>query len=248
MKIICVCGQPHSGKTSIIEKIIKEMRKRRYEVCSAKDIHCQGFTMDTEGKTTWRYREAGAKIITARGGEETDIIFRESLSFEELIRFFQGDFLITEGFEKEANVAKILCAEKLEELEELVSPLVFCICGRVSEQIDQYRGIPVINALEKPEEIVDLIEKKAFAKLPDLGCCRDCGYGCKKMAEAIVAGEASREDCKASQSRVKFMLEDEEIPLKYFVQEVISGTVLGLLCNLKGYKEGKKIILEIEKV
>lgn len=247
MKIVSVYGWPHSGKTCTIEEILKEMKKRRYQPCSAKDIALQGFTIDQEGKTTWRHRQAGAKTIAARGPEETDIIFTQHLSFEELVHFFVGDFLMLEGFQ-EANVAKILCVENPEQIAEMISPSVFCICGKVSNELKEYQGIPVINALKEPDRLVDLIEKRAFVKLPDLGCCRDCGLGCEKMAAKIAAGQASREDCQVSQSRVRFILGDKEIPLKKFVQNAISRTTLGLLSTLRGYKKGVKITLEIEEL
>lgn len=163
MKVFSVYGYSGSGKTTTIEEIIKEMKRRDYDVSSIKDIHFEGFTMDTEGKNTWRHRQAGARIVGARGYTETSIIIPRSLSLEELLGFFTGDFLVLEGFRKE-NVAKVLCAENLEQIKELMDPLVVCICGKVSNQLQEYQGIPVINALENPKGLVDLVQVKAFEK------------------------------------------------------------------------------------
>jgi len=163
MKVFSVYGYSGSGKTTTIEEVIKEMKRRDYDVSTIKDIHFEGFTMDTEGKNTWRHRQAGARVVAARGLRETAIIFPCSLSLKELSRFFNGDFLVLEGF-REENIAKILCVDNLEQIEEQLNHWVFCISGKISNKIKEYKGIPVINALESPEKLVDLIEEHFLSK------------------------------------------------------------------------------------
>ncbi|HCS10941.1 MAG TPA: molybdopterin-guanine dinucleotide biosynthesis protein, partial [Clostridiales bacterium] len=54
MKVFSVIGITKSGKTTTIENIIKELRKRNYTVGSVKEIHFEEFKMDVEGTNTHR--------------------------------------------------------------------------------------------------------------------------------------------------------------------------------------------------
>jgi molybdopterin-guanine dinucleotide biosynthesis protein B len=52
MKVFSVIGLSKSGKTTTIENIIKELRRRNYTVGSVKEIHFEKFKMDIEGTFT----------------------------------------------------------------------------------------------------------------------------------------------------------------------------------------------------
>jgi molybdopterin-guanine dinucleotide biosynthesis protein B len=57
--MIFVVGFSGAGKTTLIERLIPELRVRGYRVGSIKhDVH--GFQMDRPGKDSWRHKEAGA--------------------------------------------------------------------------------------------------------------------------------------------------------------------------------------------
>ncbi len=75
MKAFSVIGISKTGKTTSIEKIIKGLKKRNYSVASIKEIHFDSFAMDAPGTNTDRHRKAGSEIVTARGLNETDIMF-----------------------------------------------------------------------------------------------------------------------------------------------------------------------------
>lgn len=49
LPIICMVGASNSGKTTYLEKLIPELRRRGYQVGTLKhDVH--GFEMDREGR------------------------------------------------------------------------------------------------------------------------------------------------------------------------------------------------------
>jgi len=58
-------GRKNSGKTTVIEGLISELVKRPLRVASVKHIRKKGFSMDTEGKDTWRHSAAGANPVIA---------------------------------------------------------------------------------------------------------------------------------------------------------------------------------------
>jgi len=75
-----------TGKTTTIENVINELKKRRYSVGSVKEIHYEDFAIDKEGTNTYRHSQAGAELVTARGYNETDILYKERLSLQKILR------------------------------------------------------------------------------------------------------------------------------------------------------------------
>jgi len=63
--VIGVVGGKKSGKTTTIEILTRGLTKRGYTVAVAKHISETNFTLDTEGKDTWRFVQAGAKTVVA---------------------------------------------------------------------------------------------------------------------------------------------------------------------------------------
>ena len=158
MKVFCVFGVSKSGKTTTIEKIIVELKRRGYRVGSIKDIHFEDFRMDTPGKNTWRHMKAGSDMVVARGMAETDILIPKRLEITEVLEWFDHDFVIIEGGSKE-NFPKLLTAGSVEEIYARLDDSVFAISGVVCGQRVN-AAIPVINALTDIEKLADIIEVK----------------------------------------------------------------------------------------
>ena len=57
--IISIVGNSNSGKTTLIEKLIPELKKRGYRVGVIKHAH-HGFNIDKKGKDSWRHKVEGA--------------------------------------------------------------------------------------------------------------------------------------------------------------------------------------------
>lgn len=246
MKVFSVYGYTQSGKTTTIENIIKELKKRRYSVGSVKEIHFEQFEIDTKGSNTDRHKKAGAELVTARGYFETDVLFPEKLPMEKILRFYDQDYVVLEGV-TDYNIPKILTTKSMEEIEERIDETVFAISGRMANEIDSYKGIPVINSIDNLEELVNLVEEKVFEKLPDFDpkCCMACGYDCRTLGVKILNGQASRDDCVISKNKVKLFIDDKEIDMVPFVQDILSNVVEGVVSELDGYKKNAHIRIEI---
>ena len=109
LPIICIVGASNSGKTTFLEKLIPELRRRGYRVGTVKhDVH--GFEMDREGKDTWRHRHAGAQTIAIASPVMLATI-RETeaeMPLEQLAGryFWDEDILLAEGY-KQSRFPKI---------------------------------------------------------------------------------------------------------------------------------------------
>jgi molybdopterin-guanine dinucleotide biosynthesis protein B len=246
MRVFSVYGITQSGKTTTIENIIRELKKRRYSVGSVKEIHFEKFAIDKEGTNTYRHRMAGSELVTARGYKETDILFQRMLSMDEILRFYHHDFVVLEGV-TDCNVPKIVTAHNTAEVDERLDETVFAISGRLANDIEDYKGIPVISAVDNIEGLVDLIEQKVYEKLPDFPpeCCSACGYSCNELAIRILKGQAKREDCLLSDSNIKLMIDGQQIGMVPFVQRILYNSIEGVVKELEGYKKGAKVEIRI---
>lgn len=246
MKVFGVVGYTKSGKTTTIEEIIRELRHRNYSVGSIKDIHFEEFQIDTEGTNTHRHKMAGSQLVTARGFNETDVLFQEQLDIYQIASFYDYDYLVVEGY-SEANIPKIVTARNIVGLDEKIDYSTIAISGVISNDIDEYEGFRAINALENIEDLVNLIEASSFELLPDFDkkCCGACGYDCKEMCRKIIKGEKQRGDCVISDNNVTLKIDNKEIPMVPFVAKLVKNSVLSVVSELNGYKDSCNITIEL---
>lgn len=99
--IFCICGKKKSGKTTFLEKLIPELRRRGFRVGVIKhDRH--GFDLDTPGKDTWRHRQAGATGTLISSPDKVGMVLdvTPELELRQLAdRFFhEMDLVLTEGY------------------------------------------------------------------------------------------------------------------------------------------------------
>lgn len=107
--VLSITGCGKCGKTTMVEKLIKELTLRGYVVGTLKhDVH--GFSMDHEGKDTWRHKQAGARAVAIVGPDQVAVV-RSTPSSEFAVAdaialLGPVDLVLTEGF-KRAGFPKI---------------------------------------------------------------------------------------------------------------------------------------------
>ncbi len=101
MKVISIVGHSGSGKTTLIEKLIRELTLLGLRVATIKHAH-HTVQLDTPGKDSWRYTQAGAAVSMLVTGEglqmvATNVAEREP---QKLAQRFLGDadLVLAEGF------------------------------------------------------------------------------------------------------------------------------------------------------
>ena len=100
--IITVVGFSNSGKTTLIEKLLPELKRRGLKVGTIKHAH-HGFSIDREGKDSWRHQQAGADMVAVAGPEKTAMIIHSPLGrLADMRRWMTGmDLIIAEGWKSE---------------------------------------------------------------------------------------------------------------------------------------------------
>jgi molybdopterin-guanine dinucleotide biosynthesis protein B len=242
MRVFSVFGITQSGKTTTIENIIRELRRRGYSVGSVKEIHYEKFAIDQEGTNTDRHKRAGSQLVTARGYNETDVLFQHMLPVEDMLRFYDHDFVVLEGV-TDTNVPKIITSHATGEVDERLDDTVFALSGKLSNSLTEYRGLPVISSMDDIERLADLIEEKVYERLPDFQpeCCSACGTSCRELGIRILKGEAKREDCVIKKGSIRLYIDGKQVDMVPFVQKILYNSVMGVVSELEGYRKGAVI-------
>ena len=105
--IVSFVGKSGTGKTTLIEAAIKELKTRGFRVAVIKHAH-HGFEMDKPGKDTWRFPHAGSDMVLVSSPGKVAIIEQvaDELSYEEAISRIYGnvDIILVEGFKRSSKV------------------------------------------------------------------------------------------------------------------------------------------------
>jgi len=166
--VIAVVGGKKSGKTATIEILIKELTQRGYSVAAVKHIPEDDFTIDTEGKDTWKFAQSGAKIVIAVSAAEVATIEKtetRNLSLNAILRRCRGsDLIFLEGLRKlvieSRSIYKIAVVRSPEETAEdlkIFHP-IFAFTGPYRPKSGLKR-IPYVDNRKDPEKLADLVEK-----------------------------------------------------------------------------------------
>lgn len=118
--IVCFVGRSNSGKTTLIERLIPELTQAGYRVATIKHAG-HGFDLDTEGKDSWRHKQAGASqvVVLSKGSLAMFADVPEELPLEEVRdRFVDNgiDLIIAEGWKSEGLPKVIVVREDLKEV------------------------------------------------------------------------------------------------------------------------------------
>jgi len=107
--IVSIVGESKSGKTTLIEMLISELKSRGYRVATIKhSIHHLDF--DKAGKDSWRHIQAGSAATAIVSPDEVVLIKTVTAEpdLNEVARLFGEDYdiILAEGF-KHSSAPKI---------------------------------------------------------------------------------------------------------------------------------------------
>jgi molybdopterin-guanine dinucleotide biosynthesis protein B/molybdopterin-guanine dinucleotide biosynthesis protein len=150
-----------TGKTTLLEKVIAELKRRGYRVGVIKhDAH--RFEIDHPGKDSWRLTQAGADTMLVSSPEKLALIKRHTdpPPVDELITtyFADVDVILTEGFKK-SGLPKIELHRR-ERSASLIcrgdehDPTLIAVASDEPLNLD----VPVLD-LNNPAQVADFVEK-----------------------------------------------------------------------------------------
>jgi molybdopterin-guanine dinucleotide biosynthesis protein B len=101
-KVIGVAGFKNAGKTTLVEKLVRELTGRGYRIATVKHAH-HSFDIDHEGRDSFRHRQAGASEVAVISGQRWAIIHElrgeDEPSFAMILaKLAPSDLVIVEGY------------------------------------------------------------------------------------------------------------------------------------------------------
>jgi molybdopterin-guanine dinucleotide biosynthesis protein B len=106
-KVFIFVGHSGSGKTTLIEKLLRELNDRGLQVATIKHAHHK-VVLDTPGKDSWRYKQAGAVMSMLVTSNELQLVADavDRREPEQLAQRFLGeaDLVLAEGFSHATGV------------------------------------------------------------------------------------------------------------------------------------------------
>ena len=166
-KVIAVVGGKKVGKTTTTEKLITELTQRGFKVAAVKHVSETDFTIDTPGKDTWRYAQAGAKTILVISPNEIATIEKtntENTPLNALVeRCRHNDIVFIEGLKKQVatnkTIPKIVVTTSQEQAENALKTYkpILAFSGPYNTETLNTR-IPYADATKNPEKLANIIE------------------------------------------------------------------------------------------
>jgi len=126
--ILCFAGRSNSGKTTLIERVIPALTRAGYRVATVKHAG-HGFELDTEGKDSWRHKQAGASavVVLSKGSMAMFADVSDEIKVEEVRDRYldsQIDLIIAEGWKTEGYPKIAVVREELNELNTSLDGLL----------------------------------------------------------------------------------------------------------------------------
>jgi len=99
--IVSIVGKSESGKTTLLEKLIAELKSRGYRVATVKHAP-QESSFDEPGKDSWRHVRAGSQAAVVSSSDKLVLIkpLEQEASFEQIAHLLGEDYdiILAEGF------------------------------------------------------------------------------------------------------------------------------------------------------
>jgi molybdopterin-guanine dinucleotide biosynthesis adapter protein len=165
-KIVSIVGKSNSGKTTLLEKIVRTLAKKGYRIGTIKH-GAEGFEIDYPGKDSYRHFHAGSSFSMILSPDKIAVVKRlgKPLSLHQAVRMFcddkygRIDLVIAEGFKK-GSQPKIEIVRKNVFRKPIYPSNTIAL---VTDNKIKHCNIPQfgINAIS---EIINFIEEKIICR------------------------------------------------------------------------------------
>ena len=166
--VVSVVAKSGTGKTTLLEKLIAELKRRGWRVGAMKhDAH--QFEIDREGKDSWRLTQAGADTMVISSPAKVAMVKKNENLIEPQVSeiidtyFLDVDVVLTEGFKKNHF-------PKIEVHRKKRSPTIMCrgeehdpTLIAVASDSDLTVGVPLFD-INDYDGLCNLIESQVIEK------------------------------------------------------------------------------------
>ncbi|MFZ5634472.1 MAG: molybdopterin-guanine dinucleotide biosynthesis protein B [Bacillota bacterium] len=152
--IVSIVGESGAGKTTFLEKLIRELKARNIRLGVIKH-HVHDIDIDRPGKDTWRFSKAGADTVAISTPGRVGLFIKvdREMDPDELAGLFGDvDMVLTEGY-KRGNRPKIEVARSAQ-IKRLISDPADLIA--IVSDVEWNAGVPVFG-LDDPAGVAGFL-------------------------------------------------------------------------------------------
>lgn len=261
MKLFAFIGRSNTGKTTLLKRLILELKKRGYSLGAIKSCS-HGFSLDLEGKDSWHLMESGAQAVALIGDARTAFIKNNKVrpSIKDIAKDYFGnmDVVLSEGGRRETQIDKIEILRKgVQSFPETSMHDLSAVISDCDIDLD----IPVFKSTEI-NKIADFIEKKIRKKEKSVSLQvnnKNIHLNSFLQNEFINVISAAVEPLHGfsgcpeeiylsiqDESKVHLEIDKKRVGLNRFLQSFLKDLIFGMAGNLKGVPDKpEKLILSI---
>ena len=156
--VVSVVGKSDSGKTTLMERLIRALTARGWHVGTVKH-HVHDFDIDIPGKDSWRHARAGASVTLVSAPSKLGMIrdVDHEATLDELLALAGDvDVLLTEGYRRAGDV-RIEVSRRARSTELVCAPHELFALATDNDELD-VGDVPVFG-LDDAEGLADLVER-----------------------------------------------------------------------------------------
>ncbi len=161
-KVFGIAGWKNSGKTTLVERLVRELSGRGWRIATIKHAH-HAFDIDHEGTDSFRHRAAGAAEVAIVSARRWALIHEladpgdEPPLGEVLARLSPCDLVIVEGYKREGH-PKIEVRRRDARQTEPLAPGDPSIVAVAADHAADTGALPCFD-LDAIADIADFVER-----------------------------------------------------------------------------------------
>ena len=161
--LITIIGRSGCGKTTLLEKLVTELKKHGYKLATVKHHSHRGFEIDQPGKDSWRFAQAGSDHVIIASPDKIASYrkLERELTLDEITAGVSDvDLILVEGYKQAEKPS--LEVVRAANSRELIGSREQRFAVAADFPLDL--GVPQFS-LDDVQGIVDLIERRFLKQL-----------------------------------------------------------------------------------
>jgi molybdopterin-guanine dinucleotide biosynthesis protein B len=157
MRVFAISGYSGTGKTTLVEEIIKSLVASGHTVATVKSSkHGAG---PDQGTDTWRHLQAGSSMTIFLGPTPEQLSFKNRIGPDDLSELSKYDYLIVEGL-KSVNIPRFWCVGDAELIPDDIPVNTWGIVAWSDRAALPGLNLPVFNS-DEIDKLVEIVKKRS---------------------------------------------------------------------------------------